>query len=301
MTTAVYPEAPALSRARLADYVQLTRPRLTAMALVTVAAGAVLASAGTPDWRVVAHALVGAALVAAGASALNQLLERDTDARMQRTRNRPLPAGRLQPGEVLVFGFATAVGGVVYLALALPHPLAAVVAAMTFLIYVFVYTPLKRRTPLNTLAGGIAGALPPVIGWAAVRGSVSAETGVLFGVLFLWQVPHFLAIAWIHRADYDRAGLNMLPAVDPGGCAVGRQMIGYSLALIAASLALPALGAAGPIYLAGALLLGVGLLVCAVRFARLRSLSRARVVLRASLVYLPGLLALLVLDGIRHG
>jgi heme o synthase len=268
------------------------------MALLTVAAGALLASAGAPDWGIVTHAVIGSALVAAGASALNQLLEREVDARMRRTQDRPLPAGRLRPNEVLVFGVASAVSGVVYLALALPHLPAAFVAALTFLVYVFVYTPLKRRTPLNTLAGGIAGALPPVIGWTAVRGSVSAEIVALFGILFLWQVPHFLAIAWIYRADYCRADLRMLPSVDPQGRMTGRQMIGYSLALITGSLALPVLGAAGPIYVGGALLLGFGLLACAIRFARLPSLSRARVVLWASLVYLPGLLTLLVLDGI---
>src|SRR5262249_16950882 len=169
----------------------------------------------------------------------------DGHALMQRRRDRPLPAGRLRAGEVLVFGWASAVGGVAYLALTLPHPLAAVVAALTFLVYVFVYTPLKRRTTLNTLAGGVAGAPPPAIGWAAVRGSMSAEAWALFGILFLWQVPHFLAIAWIHRADYCRAGLSMLPSADPEGVAVGRQMIGYCLALVAASLALPVLGAAG--------------------------------------------------------
>jgi heme o synthase len=300
MSSAVYTKAPARAGTRLADYLQLTRPRLSAMALLTVAAGALLASAGAPDWWLVAHAVVGAGLVAAGASALNQLLERDVDARMRRTQDRPLPAGKLQPGEVLVFGCAAAVSGVVYLALALPQPLAAAVAALTCLTYVLVYTPLKRRTSLNTLAGAIAGALPPVIGWTAVRGSVNAEIAALFGILFLWQVPHFLAIAWIHRADYGGAGLHMLPSVDPGGRMIGRQMIGYSLALITASVALPAVGAAGPVYLAGALVLGVGLLACAVRFACLRSLSRARVVLRASLVYLPGLLTLLVVDGILH-
>ena len=300
MTAAAYGEAPALSRARLADYVQLTRPRLAAMALVTVAAGAILASAGAPDWWVVAHALVGAALVAAGASALNQLMEREIDARMQRTQDRPLPAGRLQSGEVLIFGIASATAGVVYLALALPHPLAAVAAALTFLIYVFVYTPLKRRTPLNTLVGAIPGALPPVIGWTAVRGSVNAEAGVLFVILFLWQVPHFLAIAWIHRADYCRAGLCMLPSVDLEGGMTGRQMVGYCLALVAASVTPIVVGGAGPVYLAGALVLGVGFLVCAIGFARRRSLGRARIVLRASLLYLPALLTLLLVDGIPH-
>jgi protoheme IX farnesyltransferase len=270
------------------------------MALLTVAAGAILASAGTPDWRIVVHTLVGAALVAAGASALNQLMERETDALMQRTQNRPLPARRLQAGEVLVFGFASAVSGVVYLALALPHPLAAVVAALTLLIYLFVYTPLKRRTPLNTLAGGVAGALPPVIGWTAVRGSMNAEIGALFVVLFLWQVPHFLAIAWIYRVDYGRAGLCMLPAVDLDGSMIGRQTVCYCLALVAASLMPLVVGGAGPVYLAGALLLGVGFLACSVGFARRRSLARARAVLRASLIYLPALLTLLLLGNVPH-
>jgi len=228
------------------------------------------------------------------------VLERESDALMQRTRDRPLPAGRLRAGEVLVFGFGSAVIGVGYLALALPSPLAAVVAALTFLSYVFVYTPLKRMTPLNTLVGAIPGALPPVIGWTAVRGSVGAEIGALFAVLFLWQMPHFLAIAWIYRADYERAGLRMLPAVDPEGGMIGRLMICYCLALVAVSLAPLVVGAAGPVYLAGALFLGIGFLACAVGFAWRRSLSRARVVLRASLVYLPALLTLLVMDRIPH-
>jgi protoheme IX farnesyltransferase len=268
------------------------------MALLTVAVGAILASDGAPYWGVVAHAVVGAALVAAGASALNQLMERHIDARMQRTQNRPLPAGRLQPGEVLVFGFASALGGVAYLALTLAHPLAAIVAALTFLIYVFVYTPLKRRTPFNTLIGAIPGALPPVIGWTAVRGSLNAETGALFVILFLWQVPHFLAIAWIYRADYCRAGLCMLPSVDPTGSMTGRQMICYCLALLAASLTPFVIGRAGLFYLASALLLGIGFLLCSVDFAWLPSLARARTVLRASLVYLPALLIFQLFDGI---
>jgi protoheme IX farnesyltransferase len=267
------------------------------MALLTVAAGSILASDGAPDWRIVAHALVGAALVAAGASALNQLMERDIDARMQRTKERPLPAGRLQPGEVLIFGLASVLGGVAYLALTLAHLLAAIVAALTFLIYLFAYTPLKRRTPLNTVVGAISGALPPVIGWTAVCGSVSAETVCLFAVLFLWQVPHFLAIAWIYRADYCRAGLCMLPSVDPTGSITGRQMIGYCLALLAASLTLFVIGRAGLVYLASALFLGIGLLLCAVGFALRPSLARARTVLRASLVYLPALLIFQLLDG----
>ena len=299
--TAAYTAAPALTGTRVADYLELTRPRLCVMALLTVAAGAVLASGSTPDWRVITHALVGSALVGAGASALNQWLEREVDARMRRTRDRPLPAGRLQPGEVLVLGIASAMGGVIYLAVTLTSPLAAVLAALTFLTYVFVYTPLKRLTSLNTLVGAIPGALPPVIGWTAVRGSVGAEAGALFAVLFLWQVPHFLAIAWIHREDYDRAGLCMLPSVDSEGSATGRQMMVYCLALVAASLMPVVVGGAGPVYLAGALLLGIGFLAYAVGFSLRRTTERARGVLRASLIELPALLALWLLDGIPHG
>jgi protoheme IX farnesyltransferase len=271
------------------------------MALLTVAVGAILGSAGTTDWRIVTHVVAGAALVAAGASALNQLMEREIDARMQRTRDRPLPAGRLQPIQVLVFGVSSALGGVAYLALTLSKPLAAVIAALTLLIYVFTYTPLKRLTPLNTLVGAIAGALPPVIGWTAVRGSLSAEIGSLFVIQFVWQVPHFLAIAWIYRLDYCRAGLCMLPSVDCEGRMIGRQIICYCLALVAASLTPLVVGGAGRVYTAGALLLGIGFLASAVSFSLRRSQARARVVLRASLIYLPALLTLLLLDRISHG
>jgi protoheme IX farnesyltransferase len=259
MTTA-YVEAAALTGTRGADYLQLTRPRLCVIALLTVAAGAVLASGGAPDWQITTHALVGAALVAAGASALNQWSEREVDARMRRTRDRPLPAGPLQTGEVLVLGIASAGGGVVYLAAALASALAAVLAALTILTCVFVYTPLKRRTPLDTLVGAIPGALPPVFGWTAVRGSVGVEAGALFTVLFLWQVPHFLSIAWIYREDFGRAGLCMLPSVDPEGTATGRQMIVYCLALVDASPMPIEVGGGGPVYLAGALILGIGFL-----------------------------------------
>jgi protoheme IX farnesyltransferase len=193
---------------------------------------------------------------------------------------------------------ASAVGGVVYLALTLPSPLAAALAALTLLSYVLVYTPLKRMTALNTLVGAIPGALPPVIGWTAVRGSLGAGAVVLFVILFLWQMPHFLAIAWIHRADYERAGLRMLPALDPEGGMVGRLMVCYCLALLAVSLAPLVLGGGGPVYLAGAVLLGISFLACAVAFALSRSVVWARVMLRASLIYLPALLLLLLWAGI---
>src|SRR5439155_17386895 len=197
--TTACPAAPSLVRSRLADYLMLTKPRVAILVLFTVACGSLLAAGGSPDWLLLCHTILGTALVAGGASALNQLLERDSDGLMWRTENRPLPAGRLLPMEVLLFGAALGGAGVAYLALVVRQPLAAVVATITFLSYVFVYTPLKRRTTLNTLIGAVPGALPPVIGWVAVRGSFDPEIVSLFVVLFLWQVPHFLAIAWIYR------------------------------------------------------------------------------------------------------
>jgi protoheme IX farnesyltransferase len=293
------PESVALPRTRLADYIELTKPRISIMVLVTVAAGAILGSAGAPEWWLLWQTLVGTALVAAGASALNQYLERDTDSAMERTEHRPLPSGRLQPREVLVFGIALGILGICYLAFFLPRPLAAIIAAITFLSYVFVYTPLKRKTSLNTLIGAVPGALPPVIGWAAVRGSVDWSIVNLFAIMFIWQVPHFLAIAWIYRKDYGRAGLCMLPCVDREGTMTGRQMVAYCCALIPVSLSPLVLGQAGMIYLVGAVGLGVGFLAFTIAFLRKRSIERARGVLRASLIYLPVLLALLLLDGIH--
>jgi protoheme IX farnesyltransferase len=289
-------EALPLPRVRAADYVSLTKPRIAAMVLVTVAAGALLAGGGTAPLLVLLHAVVGAGLTAAGASALNQWLERDTDALMRRTRRRPLPAGRLQPAEVFVFGVVLAVAGVVYLAVSLPRPAAAVVAALTCASYVGVYTPLKSRTPLNTLVGAVPGAMPPLIGWCAVRGTLSLEAFHLFLLLFLWQVPHFLAIAWVYRDEYARAGLCMLPVRDRDGRRTARQMVLYCLTLLVATLAPVLTGEAGVVYLAGALVLGLGFLASALAFWRGRSDALARVVVRASLVYLPAMFALLLLD-----
>lgn len=294
--TTVCTSEPAIARSRVADYVDMTKPRISLMVLITVAAGAILGAGGSLSWTVLLHTLFGTALVAAGASALNQLLERETDGLMRRTENRPLPAGRLQPWEVFLVGSALGLVGVIYLLLTVP-PMAALVAACTFLSYVFVYTPLKRITSLNTLIGAVPGALPPVIGWAAVRGTIDPEIGALFLIMFLWQVPHFLAIAWIYREDYARAGLCMLPVVDEDGAMTGRQMTAYCFALIAASLMPMAQGKAGMIYLLGAIILGMVFLATAVLFARQRSIGNARSVLRASLIYLPVLLTLLLLDG----
>lgn len=283
---------------RLADYVMLFKPRVAVLVLFTVAAGAMLAARGVPEYPVeLFHTLFGTALVAAGASALNQFLERHSDALMLRTENRPLPAGRMLPGEVLIVGVGLGLVGVLYLALTLHQPWAALVAGFTYLSYVFLYTPLKRKTPLNTLVGAMPGALPPVIGWVAVRGKLDPEAVALFLIVFLWQVPHFLAIAWIYREDYARAGLCMLPVLDRDGIETGRQMVRYCLVLIPASLVPVALGLAGPLYLVGALGLGIAFLTYAIGFVRASSNLQARRVLRASLIYLPGLLALLLLDG----
>jgi protoheme IX farnesyltransferase len=286
------------ARGRLADYVELIRPRIAVLVLFTVGIGGLLASGGTPDWALLLHTILGTGLVASGASALNQLIERQSDGRMTRTESRPLPAGRLQPLEVLVFGSLLTGGGLLYLASAAGHPWAALVAVFTFASYVFIYTPLKSRTTLNTLVGAVPGALPPVIGWVALRGRIDAEAIVLFLIVFLWQLPHFLAIAWIYRDQYGRAGLRMLPVLDATGRRTGRRMVAYCSLLILVSLLPVLFGWSGSVYLLGAVLLGIGFLGSTVEFAAQASEASARRVLRASLVYLPALFLLLLLDGV---
>jgi len=229
---------------------------------------------------------------AAGAMALNQYLERDLDGRMARTRLRPLPDGRLAPVEALAFGVATTAAGLTILTF-LVNPLAGAVEAVTVASYLFVYTPLKVRTSLSTVAGAIPGALPPVAGWVAARGSFGAGAAALFAILFLWQLPHFLALAWMYREDYRKAGIVVLPSSDPDGSMTGRQMVANLLALLPASL-LPCLaGIAGTAYFVGAVLLSVGFLAFGIAFALNRSQARARRVFLASLAYLPALLTLL--------
>jgi protoheme IX farnesyltransferase len=288
----------ALSRSRVGDYVELTKPRVAVLVLFTVAVGGWLAGLADGDGLVLLHTIMATALVAGGASALNQLLERHTDALMGRTENRPLPAGRLHASEVLVFGLLLGVGGLAYMAVAVRQPLAVVVTAVTFVSYVWCYTPLKRITPLNTLVGAVPGALPPVIGWIAVRGSLGIEALVVFLILFCWQLPHFLAIAWIYRGDYARAGLRMVPVTDPKGVATGRQMVGFCFVLVLVSLLPMVLTHAGPVYLAGAIVLGWLFLRSTLAFVREASLGHARGVMRASLIYLPLLLALLLLQSL---
>jgi protoheme IX farnesyltransferase len=264
--------------------------------LFTVAVGFGLASAGAPEMVRLLQTLLGTALVVAGASALNQVFERHSDALMERTGNRPVPSGRLQPGAVLLLGASAALAGLAYLALTVRQPLTVMAAAFALASYVFLYTPLKRTTTLNTLVGAIPGAMPPVIGWTAATNSFDPAAAVLFAVLFLWQVPHFLAIAWIYRADYARARLRMLPVVDPSGDRTARCMVGSCLALLLVSVLSSVLGWTGPVYLLGATVLGGTFLASAFGFWRTRSELQARRVLRASLVYLPALLTVLLAE-----
>jgi protoheme IX farnesyltransferase len=287
--------APSRARARLADYFQLARPRLALLVLVTVGVGWFAAAGAEPSWPSLAHAVVGTGLLFASVSALNQLLERYRDALMPRTANRPLPAGRLQPAEVLALGIILSAAGLVYL-LVLGHPLAAALGAFAFFSYLLIYTPLKERTPLSTLIGAVPGAMPPLVGWAAARGSLDAGALSLFLIVFLWQVPHFLAIAWIYRDQYARAGFHVLSVLDPQGVQTSRQMVRYTLVLIFASLMPCVLGLGGWVLGTGALILGALFLHSAVAFARTCTTLRARRVLRMSLLYLPALFLLLVLD-----
>ncbi len=282
-------------RRALVDFVALTKPRVIVMILVTTLVGYYVGLVGAPDWPRLVHVLIGTLLAAAGSMALNQYLERDTDSRMVRTRTRPLPDGRLQPPDALAFGILLAVGGVAYL-VALVGTRAAAVTAATVVLYVLAYTPLKRRSPICTLVGAIPGALPPVIGWVAGRDELGAGAWVLFGILFLWQLPHTLAIGRLYREDYARAGLRVLAVLDVEGGRTERQIARSSIALLVVSLFPVVVGMAGPLYLAGALALGVMMLALGARAMRAPSRAAARRVLYGSLLYLPALLALLAVD-----
>jgi protoheme IX farnesyltransferase len=283
-------------RARVvADLVALTKPRVVLMVLVTTVVGYYVALAGAPDYGRLLALVLGTGLAAGGTLALNQYWERDVDALMERTRARPLPDGRLAPLEALLFSAVLTAVGLVVLALGAGRAAALVVAA-TFVLYVFAYTPLKLRTPFCTLVGAIPGALPPVAGWAAAREDVGVGAWVLFGILFLWQVPHTLAIARLYREDYARAGVRLLPVIDAQGGATERQILSGCLALLAVSLLPTLIGLAGGLYFAGALVLGAAFVAVGAQQALAPSTPRVRRVLLASLFYLPALLALLAFD-----
>lgn len=282
------------TRRRAADFIALTKPRVVLMVLVTTFVGFYLGSP-TPRFEALLQTLVGTALAAGGTLALNQFLEREVDALMERTRLRPLPDRRLQPTEALAFGVATTVAGVLYLALWV-NALSGLVAATIVVSYLFLYTPLKQKTAVCTIVGAVPGALPPVIGWAATRGEIGPEAWILFAIMFLWQLPHTLAIGRLYRDDYARAGICILPVIDPDGSMTGRHIVGNCLALLAVALLPTSIGLAGAVYFLGALGLGIGLLGCGIALAVSRSTAGARRMVFASLVYLPILLGLMALD-----
>jgi protoheme IX farnesyltransferase len=288
--------APARDRRRVvADLLALAKPRVVLMVLVVTIVGYDLGLDGEPDYRVALHLLLGTMLAAGGALALNQYGERIADGHMERTRTRPLPDGRLAPAEALAFGASLTLIGVVHLALWV-NVRAAAVTAVTALLYLFVYTPLKRRTPLCTLAGAVPGALPPVTGWMAAREDLGLGAAVLFGILFLWQLPHTLAIARLYRDDYAQGGVQVLPVVDLAGRSTERHIVLGSLGLVPVSLLPTLIGLAGALYFVGALAAGIVLAVLGARHAITPSSLAARRVLLGSLLYLPLVLALLALD-----
>jgi protoheme IX farnesyltransferase len=277
----------------VADYAALTKPRLNFLVVATSAAGYYLGVAGRPDVLRMSLAVAGTALVAGGAAVLNQLSERDTDALMRRTRLRPLPDGRVSPPEARAFGLALSAIGLILLA-SRANLLAAALALATLAIYLIVYTPLKRRTPASTLVGAVPGALPPLIGWSAAHGGVSMGGVALFAIVFLWQIPHFMAIAWMYRDDYSMAGFPMLPVIEPEGRRAGRQAAAYAAALVPAALVPAVVGTSGAVYAGVALVLSVALLGLAIRFAATRNDDSARALFFGSIVYLPLLLVAMI-------
>jgi heme o synthase len=278
-----------------AAYLELTKPRLNFLVVATSAAGYYLGSTGAIDIVSMAEAVAGTALVAGGAAALNQLYERDTDALMRRTRTRPLPAGRVTPLDASIFGLALSAVGLVLLA-ARANWLSAGLALVTLLTYLVIYTPMKRRTPLSTIVGAVPGALPALIGWTASRGAIDRSGAALFAIVFCWQLPHFMAIAWLYREDYAKAGFPMLPVIDPDGKRAGKQAVYWALLMVLASLEPNFSGLAGNAYLAVALVFGVGLFWLAVRFASARNEATARALFYGSITYLPLLWIAMVIN-----
>jgi heme o synthase len=287
--------APASARGRVAAYIELTKPRITFLIVLTAAAGYCLGSRGLVNYLTFTHAMIGIALLSSGIATLNQFMERDLDGLMRRTESRPLPSGRLLPFEALWFGITLTLAAELYLAFSV-NRLTAILGLTVIAGYLFLYTPLKTRTSLSTAVGAFPGAMPPLIGWAAARGEVDVAAWVLFAILFLWQFPHFLAIAWMYREDYGRAGIRMLPVVEPDGRVTGQQIILYALMLVPVSLLPAFLGISGRFYLVAALALGLLFLGSSIRAALSKSNQHARQLLLASVLYLPLLFGVMVLN-----
>lgn len=286
---------PRAGLARAADFLELTKPRITTFVLLSAATGFFLGLRADVSLVTLLHLMIGTALVAAGTNGFNHLLEGDVDGRMDRTRRRPIPTGRVTPRAAAIFSTLTGLAGIAYLALAV-NPLTAGLAAATLVIYVLAYTPLKRVSVLNTLVGAVPGALPIAGGWTAARGALAPEAVALFGILFFWQLPHFLSLAWIYREDYGRAGLVMLSVRDPEGVRTRHHTLIHTLALLPISLLPSLLGLTGPVYFIGALGLGLAYLASAGRFAWGGGEDAAWRVFRMSLLYLPLVYGLLILD-----
>ncbi len=277
-------------------YLELTKPSITWLILMSTGVGYVFGAGGSWNWLLILHTLIGTGLIASGTAALNQWAEWRSDALMRRTLARPIPSGRVTPSRALAFGAAIAALGFAELALAV-NPLTGLLGLFTLASYLFIYTPLKSRSPHATTIGAVPGAMPPLIGYAAASGTLTAEAFVLFAILFLWQFPHFQSIAWMYRDDYARAGIRMLPVVEPDGASTARQILAASVVLIPVSLLPSILNMSGWIYAIGALTLGVAFLYAGWRVASEKTLVRARGVLMTSIVYLPVLYGLMVLDG----
>jgi protoheme IX farnesyltransferase len=281
------------------QYIALTKPRITWLILMSTAVGYFFgmkhAWRGMADWLLIFHTLAGTGLIASGTAALNQWYERHADSLMRRTAGRPIPSGKLSPNRALGFGIVLVAAGFCELVWGV-NALTAILGALTMGSYLFLYTPLKQRSHLSTVIGALPGAVPPLMGYAASYGSLTNEAWTLFAILFVWQFPHFLAIAWMYRDDYARAGIRMLPVVEPDGMSTSRQIVLYASTLIPISLFPVLLGMSGKIYLVGSLLLGAWFLYTGVRVAFDRTNVRARQVLLASVIYLPLIYGLMVFD-----
>lgn len=293
-------QSPPLPFPRFADLVELTKPRITLMVVVTAAVGFLLADnasggEGRLPLGLLFHTLFGTGMVAASGSALNQVIERDLDGRMARTSRRPLPARRLDPELALGFGVLLGLLGLAYLDF-LVNPLTALLGASTLAGYLFVYTPLKRVSSLATIVGAAPGAVPPLMGWAGYANDLAPGAWAMFGILFVWQLPHFLAIAWMYRADYAQGGYPMLPVVRPEGSATARQAVLWAAALVPLSLLPSALGLTGGVYAAGAFVLGLGYLAASIAFGFDPARKSARRLLLTSVLYLPALLVVMLID-----
>jgi protoheme IX farnesyltransferase len=292
--TAIFPQV-----SRAWAYFVLTKPDVTFLVVITTLAGFYLGSRGAMNYLLLTHAVLGTTLIGAGASTLNQYFERAEDSLMRRTSRRPLPQRILQPWEALSFGIGLAALGALYLA-ALVSPLSSLLGIITCLSYLAIYTPLKKRTTLATLVGAFPGAVPVLIGWAAARGGLNREACILYLIMFLWQFPHFYAIAWMYREDYARAGIRMLPVVDASGERTFRQILAYAAVLVPASMLPSVVGTAGILYFFGAMVLGLAQLQVAIWASRLKTNDSARWLMHATVIYLPVLLGLMMWDKVAR-